>query len=48
VIDNRQATSSHPLAARFEPDTNREAVLASQGYGQVEDIVASTIGEARA
>jgi hypothetical protein len=46
VIDDRQATPSHPLAAGFEPDADRQAVLASQDYGQGEDVVASAIGEA--
>lgn len=46
VVDDRDTTSLHPLAARFEPDAHGEAVLLGQGHGQLEDVVASPISEA--
>jgi hypothetical protein len=46
VVGDRQPPLPYRLAPGFVPDPDREAVLRSQHYGQVEEVVAAAIGQA--
>lgn len=46
VVDDRQSPLPHGVSSWLQPDPHRETVLGGQPQGQVEDVVASSVGQA--